>query len=61
MARREMQSKYVVKDAKTNREIKRFDLEHEAHAFVENGPPKDMLGDVEWYILKIWTNKQEKT
>jgi hypothetical protein len=55
-----MKEKFVVMDAKRDKKVKRFNTEAEALAYVEKGPPADLMCDVEWYIRKIWTNARDE-
>lgn len=57
--KREMKPKWVVMETKWDKEVERFDTESQAVEFVQKGPPADLMGDVEWYIRKIWTNRKD--
>ena len=56
-----MKIKFVVMNRKWSKEVARFDTYEEAEQKIEQKiqeTAKDILGAVEFYILKIWTNEK---
>lgn len=54
-----MKINYVVMDIRRSKEVRRFDTEAEAEAFIEKTPSHEM-GDRELYIRKVWTPNETR-
>jgi hypothetical protein len=51
--------KYCVIKRDGDKEVARKDTYEEAHQEIERRLPGDLMGDVDYYILKIWTNSDK--
>lgn len=55
-----MKIKFVVMfvGIRGDREVKRYDNEGEAEKYIFDKYQSDIMGDVEYYIRKVWTTKR---